>query len=192
MRSRTFLCEQSAAASGISVTGDTEIGWSGSGPDYHIDATNNIDIENNSQRTESHQSPNNDNSTASDAVSDAAFMQQFASFIDPDVDDPFSPSLFDEEFMQYVHVHPRKEFSGAFHPSLLAQVDLFRLLQRSGCSLRMHDQIINWALHCSKKEVSGNIRLDHTMHSRKKLREKSASLFGMEGHKPVIKTVVSL
>ena len=165
----------------------------GSGPDYHVDDTDSIDSASNRQDTESQDSSNNDSNVASDpaadAAADTAFMQQFASFIDPDVDDPFCPSLFDEESMQFVH--PRKEFYGALHPSLLAQVDLFRLLQRSGCSLHMHDKIINWVLHYSQKEVSGNIWLDHTMYSRKKLIEKISSHFDMGGYKPVMKTVIS-
>ena len=52
--------------SGISVADDTEIDWSESGPDYHVDAVNNVEIENNSQRTKSHQPPDNDNNSASD------------------------------------------------------------------------------------------------------------------------------
>ena len=97
------LSELINADSGIRVAHDTELDWSGSGPDYHVDDTDNIDSASNRQHTESQEPPNNDNNVASDAASDAAadtaFMQQFASFIDPGVGDPFCSSLFDEESM---------------------------------------------------------------------------------------------
>ena len=39
---------------------------------------------------------------------DAAFMCQFAPFIDPDAHDPFSPSNFSEKFMRYERPLPSK------------------------------------------------------------------------------------
>ena len=79
---------------------------------------------------------------------DLAFIQQFAPFIDPDAEDPFAPSNFHDEYM--THVHPPSRFTGTLPTYLLAQVDLFRILQRSGCSLVMHDRILSWDVHYSK------------------------------------------
>ena len=82
-------------------------------------------------------------------------MRQFLPHIDPDADDPFGPSKFDEERMKYVK--PTKTFSSPLHVYLLAQIDLFRILLRAGCSLSMYDKIIRWVLHYSRKEPKENL-----------------------------------
>ena len=96
-------------------------------------------------------------STAQVNKSDAdfAFMQQFAPFIDPDADDPLAPSKCSDEYL--THVPPPSKFTGTLSTSLIAQVDLFRILQRSGCSLAMHDQILSWGVHYTELEPGRNL-----------------------------------
>ena len=77
---------------------------------------------------------------SNDDETDAAFMRQFLPHIDPNADDPFDPSKFDKERMEYVK--PRTTFSGALPHNLLDQIDLFRILLRAGCSLSMYDKIL--------------------------------------------------
>ena len=55
---------------------------------------------------------------SNDDEADAAFMRQFLPHIDPDADDPFDPSKFDEERMKYVK--PTQTFSGDLPVYLLA------------------------------------------------------------------------
>ena len=120
---------------------------------------------------------------------DFAFMQQFAPFIDPDAEDPFAPSKFCDEYMTYVP--PRSKFTGTLPTSLIAQIDLFRILMRSGCSLAMHDQILSWVVHYSQLEPGGKLWTSSRMLSRSNLVRKIASLYDMSGQEPVIKTVES-
>ena len=55
---------------------------------------------------------------------DFSFMQQFAPFIDPGVEDPFAPFKFCDEYL--THVLPPSKFTGTLTTSLIAQIDLFK------------------------------------------------------------------
>ena len=70
---------------------------------------------------------------------DSAFLNTFLNQIDPDCDDPFDPESFDEDNMKYVQPRDRNHCSLPNHE--LAQLDLLRLLIRSGCSLNIFDKI---------------------------------------------------
>jgi hypothetical protein len=96
---------------------------------------------------------------------DAAFMQQFLPFIDPDAANPFDPSRFSEDTMKYVH--PKARYTDVLPDHLLAQIDLFRILIRAGCSHSIFDKIINWVQHYSRKS-SEDLWLKHQFKSRKK------------------------
>ena len=116
-------------------------------------------------------------------------MQQFAPFVDPDTEDPFAPSNFCDEYIAYVP--PRSKFTGTLPTFLIAQINLFRILQRPGCILAMHDQILSWVVHYSKQEPNGNLWISSRMLSRSNLVQKIAPLFDMSGQESVLKVVES-
>ena len=77
---------------------------------------------------------------SNDDEADAAFMRQFLPHIDPNADNPFDPSKFDEDLMRYVKL--TQTFSRDLPLYLLVQIDLFRILFCAGYSLSIYDKII--------------------------------------------------
>jgi len=75
--------------------------------------------------------------------------------------------------------------------SVLAQIDLFRILQRSGCSLMLHDQIFNWVVHWSQKTPVLLSGTTVTCNKRAVFLKKLTTLLDMKCHQPIIKTVES-
>ena len=82
-------------------------------------------------------------------------LQIAMKYINPDIDDPFDPDKFDEDTMEFIQ--PKDRTVEEVAPHILAQIDLLRILLRSGCSLNMYDKIIKWVIHYSKKKVVGNL-----------------------------------
>ena len=110
---------------------------------------------------------------------DQAFLRQFLPMIDPDATDPFDPESFDESSLKYLS--PRKRFFGKLPPRQCAQIDLLRILLRSGCSLGMFDKIMGWMSHYTlvdKNVFSGPLL------RQKPLMKKLVNLFDTEGHEP--------
>ena len=89
------------------------------------------------------------------------------------------------------YVKPQTTFSGALPDNLLAQIDLFCILLRSGCSLSMYNKIVCWVLYYFRKEPTENLWTKYPMEYRKSFIEKMLNIFDTGGHKPVLKNVVS-
>ena len=116
---------------------------------------------------------------------DLEFMDQFVRHIDDEARDPFHPDDCEEDDIQFIQSTYKSV--GKLPDHILAQIDLLRMLNRSGCSLAMYDKILNWVLHYSKKYVHGNIWTECRFDSRKKFLRRISKTFGTEGHYPIHK-----
>ena len=105
---------------------------------------------------------------------DAEFMQRYLPYIDPDANDFFCPSNFDEGKMQFVE--PLPPFREKLSRHLLAQIDLFRLLHRSGCPLYLYNDIVSWIRHYSGEGPNHVFRGDLWLR-RQPLIEKVSQIF---------------
>ena len=84
---------------------------------------------------------------------DSSYMQRFLNYIDTNASDPFDPEKCDEDKIEFLESSYKSV--GKLPDFMLAQIDLLRLLNRSGCSLSMYDKIIKWVLHYSEKNPRG-------------------------------------
>ena len=75
--------------------------------------------------------------------------------------------LIDEDKIPFIG--KTNSFIGKLPDHLLAQIDLLRILSRSGCSLAIYDRIIQWLLHYSKKDKKRNIWTECEIMTRKPL-----------------------
>ena len=118
---------------------------------------------------------------------DREFLEEFIEYIDPDAKDPFDPDSFDESQMKFIE--PKEPTNTNICNHELAQIDLLRILSRSGCSLNMFDKIMNWVQHYSRKRTAGNIWTDYPIYNRKTFVNNMSKKFKTENHKPQIKEV---
>lgn len=119
---------------------------------------------------------------------DLEFLARFVKYIDPDAKDPFDPDSINEDAMEFVE--PMKD-RGTYNPHnhILAQIDLLRLLMRSGCSLNMFDKIIRWVQHYSRLQTAGNIWTDYPYESRTTFIKKLSEEMKTDRHKPVMREI---
>ena len=96
-------------------------------------------------------------------------------YIDPEKPDPFNPSNLYQEDMQFIE--KKKPSTEEQQPQILAQIDLMRILMRSGCRLDMFDVIINWVNHYSRKQLKGNLWTNYGIESYEKFLKTVFSIF---------------
>ena len=109
-------------------------------------------------------------------------------FIDVTRPDPFDPNSIDEDKIPFIG--KTHSFIGKLPDHLLAQIDLLRILSRSGCSLAIYDRIIQWLLHYSKKDKKRNIWTECEIMTRKPLITELKKIFETKKHEPIPKQVV--
>ena len=173
---------------------DSGVDWRGKCHEHEYHASNLSDCsvtENQDTDTfkESALEVNKSDQIPSSEESDMAFLAKVIKYIDPDADDPFDPDSVDETSMKFVKPI---NCGGTYNPPnhILAQIDLLRLLSRSGCSLNMFDKIMKWVQHYSKKQSKGNIWTEYPFESRKTFINKLAKEMKTERHKPKIRDIV--
>ena len=113
---------------------------------------------------------------------DQDFINQFMKFIDPDAPDPFDPDNCDEDELEFIT--PTFKHVGKLPDNILAQIDLMRILSRSGCSLSLYDKIIRWVLHYSNKIHGGGIWTQFPIEYRKTFIRHLSRTFDTEKHYP--------
>ena len=74
-------------------------------------------------------------------------LQQILRALDPSHPDPFAPSNFDEDTMEFIPASSPKHVP--LYVEERAQLDLLRILGKAGVSLQLQDTIIDWACHYS-------------------------------------------
>ena len=121
-------------------------------------------------------------------TSDCQLSDELLKFIDPDRPDPFDPNEVDEDNLQFIK--DSHSYVGKLPDHLLAQIDLLRILSRSGCSLAIYDRIIQWVLHYSKKSKKRNIWVESEIMKRKPLMKRLKKIFQTEQHEPTPKQVI--
>ena len=118
---------------------------------------------------------------------DRDFIEDFIQHIDPDANDPFDPRSFDESKMKFVEPKVPSFTNLCNHE--LAQIDLLRILTRSGCSLNMFDKIMKWVQYYSPKRTVGNIWTDYPIYNRETFIHTLSTKFQTQKHKPEIREV---
>ena len=111
--------------------------------------------------------------------------------IDPNRIDPFDPSKFDEDEIDFIPELPQK--NNNIPLSAKAQIDLLRILKKTGCSLKIHDAIIKWVQHYSMVSKANNLGYDFWTESSFKSRNSLVNYLseevGTSGHKAQIHKV---
>lgn len=99
--------------------------------------------------------------------------------------DPYHPSHFDEDAMN-THL-PKANNVDNVQDNLLAQLDLYLLLDKAGCPLNLHDKIIGWLDHYTTKNKT--LFSDVDLLRRDGLISAFAKLYDTEDRRPDLEEV---
>ena len=120
-------------------------------------------------------------------------LQQVLQALDPSQPDPFDPSNFDEDTMDFIPASSPKHVPLSVEER--AQLDILRILGKAGVSLKIQDKIIDRACHYSLVNKlhngGGDFWIRRTFPGREPFLNNLAEKVGTTGHRPHICRVLS-